>query len=73
METLRKTCLGSLEKHQKNIFFVKFIFREYGALWIAITGSKNRLKPPISMDFLLIFYRKPYSAKVRYLDLPKFC
>ena len=45
-ETLRKTFLGSLEKHQKNIFFVNFIFQGYTAPWIPMAGSTNRLKSP---------------------------
>ena len=45
-ETLRKTFLGSLEKHQKNLFFVNFIFRECTAALRPIAGSKNHLKSP---------------------------
>ena len=46
METLRKTCLGSLEKHQENLFFCEIYFSGvYGAL-IPLTDSKNRFKSP---------------------------
>ena len=46
METLRKTCSGSLEKHQKNIFFCEIYFSEvYGAL-MPLPDSENRFKSP---------------------------
>ena len=68
METLRKTCLGSSYKYQKNLFFGEIYFSD---IYDTLHTHSRKQKSIILLANHRIYYRKPYRNPRQITDFLK--